>query len=209
MNAPELNALATVAVVHLVATAMPGPNILLVLRTAISRSRRDAGTLIIGIAVGDAIWAVAAMFGVSVVFAELTWLYHLVRVIGACYLVFLGVQAWRSAGDDLGIVDATPGNAFRVGLLANATNPKTVIFFGSVFASTLPPRASMGVRATVIAVIVANALWFHLVFALLCSHSRIQHAIRQAKFWIDRITGALLATLGVTALLSGILDLVR
>lgn len=203
MNALELNALVTVAAVHLVATAMPGPNILLVLRTAISRPRRDVGALILGIAVSDAVWALAAMFGVSVLFAEVTWLYHLVRVVGACYLVFLGVQTWRGAGEALVAVDAEPGSAFRMGLLANFTNPKSVIFFGSVFASALPLQASMGLRAGVIAVIVANALWFHAVFALLCSHSRMQHLIRQAKRWIDRITGALLAILGVATLLSG------
>jgi len=203
MNAPGIITLVTVAVVHLAATAMPGPNILLVLRTAISRSRRDVGALIIGITVSDAVWALAAMSGVSIMFAEMTWLYHLLRVVGAGYLVFLGVETWRSAGDDLGTVDAKPGSAFRMGLLANATNPKTVIFFGSVFASTLPQQTAIGLRAGIIAVIVFNALWFHAIFALLCTHSRTQQVIRRAKFLIDRMTGALLAILGVATLLSG------
>src|SRR5687767_6842228 len=96
-----MNALITIAIVHLVATAMPGPNVLLVLRTAISRPRRDAFALTLGIAVSDAVWAVAAMVGLGVVFAELTWLYDLVRIVGACYLVFLGVQTWRGAREVL------------------------------------------------------------------------------------------------------------
>jgi threonine/homoserine/homoserine lactone efflux protein len=196
-----MDALITIAVVHLIATAMPGPNVLLVLRTAISRPRRDVGALIAGIAVSDATWALAAMVGISVVFAEMTWLYQLVRLVGAAYLIVLGVQTWRGARADLGDVDAKPGNAFRVGLLANFTNPKTVVFFGSVFASALPMQASLGLRAGVIAVMVINALWFHAVFALLCSHPRIQQVIRQAKTQIDRVTGALLAIFGVTILL--------
>jgi threonine efflux protein len=192
-----MNALITIAVVHLIATAMPGPNVLLVLRAAISRPRRDVGALIVGIAVSDATWAVAAMVGISVVFAEMTWLYQLVRWVGAGYLVFLGVQTWRGASAGLEEVDAKPGNAFRVGLLANFTNPKTVVFFGSVFASALPVQASLGLRAGVVAVMVVNALWFHAVFAVLCSHPRMQQVIRRAKTWIDRVTGALLTIFGI------------
>jgi threonine efflux protein len=203
MNAVNMNALIAIAVVHLIATAMPGPNVLLVLRTAISRPRRDVGALIAGIAVSDATWALAAMIGISVVFAEVTWLYHLVRLVGAGYLVFLGVQTWRGARDELVEADAKPGNAFRVGLLANFTNPKTVVFFASVFASTLPMQPSLGLRAGVIAVMIINALWFHAVFALLCSHRPIQQVIKRGKTWIDRVTGALLTAFGIAILLQG------
>jgi len=203
MNILEIHALVAVAVVHWVATAMPGPNVLLVLRTAITRSRRDVGALILGIAVSDGLWAVAAMIGLSVLFARTPWLYQLVRVGGAGYLVYLGVETWRSAADELAEVDTKPGNAFGTGLLANFTNPKTVVFFASIFASTLPLRPSLGLRAGVIVVMVFNAVWFHGLLALLCSQPRMQQLLRRIKQRLDRVTGALLAAFGITILLPG------
>jgi threonine efflux protein len=195
-----LEVLIGVTVVHLVATAIPGPNVLLVMRAAMTRSRRDGLAIAVGIAVSDAIWVLTAIIGLSTLFGHVAWLYTCVRVLGGLYLVFLGIQTWRSARHHAEIAAAQPDrNAFgslSTGLMTNLTNPKSAIFFGSVFATTLPLGAPPWVWVTVVVIIVINALWWHSTLTVLFSLTPVRSAYRRAKAWCDRALGGVLTSLG-------------
>lgn len=196
----HLEALIGVAAVHLVATAIPGPNVLLVIRAAMTRSRRDGLAITVGIAVSDVIWALTAIAGLTTLFEHVAWLYTCVRVLGGLYLVYLGIQTWRSARCHPEISAAQPGESSSgslcTGLMTNLTNPKSVIFFGSVFATTLPLGAPPWVWVTVIIIILINALWWHSTLAVLFSLAPARGAYRRVKAWCDRVLGGLLSSFG-------------
>jgi RhtB (resistance to homoserine/threonine) family protein len=196
-----LAALGGVAAVHLAATAIPGPTNLVVISAAISRNRRAGLATTVGVASGDVVWATAAMAGLSVVLATLTWLATGLRIAGGAYLIYLGVRAWLAARQPLTEQRATaPADirrAYRRGLMTNLTNPKSVVFFGSVFAATLPPGTPAWVRAAAVTVVAANALWWHASLTAVFSLGRTHRAYRRARSWIDRITGGILAAFGI------------
>jgi threonine/homoserine/homoserine lactone efflux protein len=190
--------LAMVAVVHLTATAVPGPTTFVVIRVALTRSRRAAAGAAVGIMLADAGWALAAMAGISVVFARYPGLYRALEVTGGAYLLYLAARTWRSARRALtsDIRLATGRSTFAAGALTNLTNPKSVVFFGSIFAAVLPPGTPLSLRIAAVGVVAINALSWHLMLGCAFSMPRAHQIYRPLKPAIDRITAALMAAFG-------------
>ena len=145
--------------IWIVALVSPGPDALLVAQTAASAGRRDGFACAAGIGAGMAVWSAAALCGLATLFAEAAWLYRLVVLAGAAYLVVTGLRMLAAArrGDGHGTeepgIDALhPGAfvAFRRGLLTNLSNPKAAVLFASVFAVTLPPHTGLGLGTSLV-----------------------------------------------------------
>ena len=194
--------LASVAALHLAATAIPGPTTLVVADIAVRTNRRMGLAATTGVACADTAWAVAAMTGISVTLATLTWLGTSLRIVGGGYLVYLGARTWLAARRPPPA--GHPGHqldgrlaALRRGLAANLANPKSAIFFASIFAATLPPHDPVWVRAAAVAIVTINALWWHAALAVLLSRRRAHRAYQKGKHWADRITGGLLTSFGL------------
>lgn len=177
--------------------ASPGPNVLLVARTAMSDSRSAALAAAAGVTCGAVLLASAAAFGLGVLVEQAGWLRTALQVAGGAYLVFLGLQTWRSAGEPLRIGGAGERSSahFRRGLLTNLSNPKAAVFFGSVLAPTLGSADWVAVAA--IGLIALDALVWHSLLAVLFARRRVQQGYARAKSGIDRVVGAALGLLGL------------
>ena len=116
-------------------SASPGPNGLLALTHGALHGSRKTLNTIVGGAVGFVVIIALSMFGIGALLqSSLTWLVVL-KWLGGAYLVYLGVQVWRSPPIDLepskGPAVATPWVMFRQGALSALTNPKAVLFFAA------------------------------------------------------------------------------
>jgi threonine/homoserine/homoserine lactone efflux protein len=127
----------------------PGPDTALTIRNALLGGRRSAAGTALGVAVGQATWTLAASAGVSALLAASRPAFLALRIIGAGYLVWLGLTSLRAAlrGSEARTRGGTasPRRAFRQGLVSNLGNPKMAVFFtsllpqfGSSFFSLLP-----------------------------------------------------------------------
>jgi RhtB (resistance to homoserine/threonine) family protein len=197
--------LAGFALVHLLAVASPGPTFLVVARTAASGSRCAALLAALAVGIGAVIWAVAALLGLQALLARFEWLYLALRIAGGLYLVWLGIQIFRHAGHGDAAVAALaagttalpPARVFREALMVQLSNPKVAVFFGSVFLTLLPADAPGWTDIAVVAIVFADEfVWFALV-ALLFSGGAVRRAWRHAQVWIERLTGGVLAALGM------------
>ncbi|MFO1227569.1 LysE family translocator [Roseateles sp.] len=116
-----------------VLTLTPGPDNLMVLSTGLARGRRAGMAFGLGCGLGCLSHTLLAVLGVSALLAASPLAFAGLRLLGGAYLVWMGVQAWRHAGRvALGSGDssaASLGQLFAKGLLANAINPKVVLFF--------------------------------------------------------------------------------
>ena len=206
---PNSSALLTVAALHTVVLVIPGPDVLLVSRLAVSRSRRAGLLAGAGVVGGISCWAALALLGINVLFQHFGWIHGLIRVAGGLYLLFMAFTLWRSSLRPTGPADPAPElratgdlGAFRSGFLTNIANPKAAIFFGSVFANVLPAHSSGGLKLGAFAVMmVLSLLWFALV-ALGMSTARLQAAYLRARRSIDRVAGSLMAGFGALLLAS-------
>lgn len=196
-----LSHLLAIAVFWTIAAVIPGPNFLMVARTAVVHSRSAALRATAGIGVGTATWGLAAFFGVHVLFTVVPWLYAGLKMAGGIYLVWVGVRLlWQSfAAEDAAAGPPSVisnGAAFRLGFATNMANPKSAAFAASLFAVTLPPEPAFDLGLMAVAAMVAISLvWYALVSVVFASR-RISGAYGRFRRWLDRIAGVIFAGFG-------------
>lgn len=205
-------ALAGLAVVHLLAVASPGPSTVLVIQTAAVSGRRAGLLAAFAMMLGALVWAAAALFGLQVLFARFEWLYLAFRIAGALYLIYLAYMLLRHAGAPLPEADPSAANpsAVRAGawqgflkaLLLQLSNPKVMVFMGSIFISLLPAQPPSWMDATVLAIVAVNEFTWFALLALLFSGGAARAFYRRTKLWLDRLMGGVLGLLGARLLVS-------
>src|SRR5436309_6332294 len=119
--------LAGIGAVHLVAAVSPGPGFVTATSVSVAQRRGVAIAAALGLAGAAILWACAASIGMHTLL-EATELYRWLQIAGGAYLAWLGIEAWRHAGDPApDAAAATPimsaWAAFRLGLATNLANP--------------------------------------------------------------------------------------
>ena len=191
----------TVAGVWLVTVLSPGPNFLATIHMTVVRSRRAGLLVVAGISVGTTLWATASLVGLGLLFQTTAWLYQLVKVAGAAYLIFLGLRLILTAkhtGSHLGAASIMADRgAFRRGLLTDLSNPKAAAFFTSLFAVSVPPAAPLWYDVTIVALVVAIAAGWYAVVALAAGLQPVVVMYRKAGRALAYLTGAVFMGLGI------------
>jgi len=117
---------------------VPGPSLLFTIGRALTVGRRDALLSVVGNALGIVTQVLAIAVGLGAVVAASAHAYTVLKVVGAAYVVWLGVQAIRHRGDARAALEGIdpasrrPAHALRslrVGFTVGLTNPKTIVFF--------------------------------------------------------------------------------
>jgi threonine/homoserine/homoserine lactone efflux protein len=134
VSAGQVAAFAAAALVLIV---IPGPGVLFVIGRALAHGRRTALLSVAGHAAGNWVVAVCVALGVGTVVESSAAVFTAVRLAGAAYLVWLGVQAFRDRGSLAGVLEGAAAprgdvRAAREGLVVGVTNPKAVILFVAV-----------------------------------------------------------------------------
>jgi len=170
----------------------PGPDTALVVRNTLFGGRANGVRTAAGIVTGIATWTLAASAGVAAVVAASHPLFAAIRIAGAAYLVWLGIQSFRGHVRDE--IVHRPGSGYRQGLLSNLGNPKMLVFFTSLlpqFATGFAGLAGYGMLFCAM-----GAAWLT-GYALVVARARgviLRPRIRRA---IDRMTGAALVAFGL------------
>jgi len=128
----DQSTLVTYLVILLGFVFIPGPAVLLTLARATSCGTKVGISTGLGIAFGDLIHTLMAVFGLSAVILTSAFLFNLIKYAGAAYLVYLGIRAilektGLQAGP--GAIRIEPGQAFRQAIVAEVLNPKSALFF--------------------------------------------------------------------------------
>ena len=195
-----LSALLSFAAVAALLTIVPGLDTAYVLRTAIVGGRRPAFAAALGIGTGSLVWGAAAAVGVSALLTASTVAYTALRVAGAVYLVWLGVQMIRRATPATPESDGEHGawRAWRRGILTCLLNPKVGAFYLAVIPQFLPEQAPPLLMGLALALVhnVEGMLWFT---ALILAAHGVRGWLRRPAVHraIDRITGTALIGFGV------------
>ncbi|WP_462418263.1 LysE family translocator [Kytococcus sp. Marseille-QA3725] len=205
------DALVSFALVAAVLTVTPGLDLALVLRAALRDGRRAAAATGMGVCAGILAWAVAAAVGVSALLAASATAFTVLKLVGAVYMVYLGLRMlWGvfrgNHAVDLDAVPSTRGGAvehFRRGLLTNLLNPK----IGAFYVALLPQFMADGVEPALMGLLLSSvhvaetSLFFGLVIVG-------AHAVRgllqkpAAQRAVDGVTGTVLVAFGARLALS-------
>ncbi|MGJ9419945.1 LysE family translocator [Massilia sp. CMS3.1] len=190
-------------------TASPGPDNLMVLGLGMSKGRQQGMVFGLGCALGCLSHTFLAVIGVSAIIAASPTAFTLLRIGGGLYLVWLGIGALRSTGGQSAASAKEPSQSLRSlfmkGLLANAINPKVVLFFLSLL-----PQFVIAAHGNVPGQMLALGLTFTLqaaiLFGLLGYFAGSVGAWLERKpgagKWLDRLAGTVFIALGAKLILS-------
>ena len=188
----------------LLLTASPGPDNLMVLGLGMSKGRKQGMVFGLGCALGCLSHTFLAVIGVSAIIAASPTAFTALRIGGGLYLVWLGIGALRSQGGQSAAHAQAPAqslkNLFMKGLLANAINPKVVLFFLSLLPQFVI-AANGNVPGQMLALGVTFTVQAAILFGLLGYFAGAVGAWLERKpgagKWLDRLAGTVFIALGV------------
>ena len=128
---PDPGTLAVFALASLLLAVVPGPAVLYIVAQSIHGGRRAGVVSAVGIASGGLVHVLAAVVGLSALLATSAEAFTVVKIVGAVYLVWLGLRTILSADDRIGgrAAERTLARTYRQGVVVNVLNPKTALFF--------------------------------------------------------------------------------
>ena len=141
-----LTAVTTFSLAAALIVLLPGPDTLVTVRALVRGGRRQAVWTALGIETGLVVWVVVAVLGLSAVLRASEVAYLILRLVGAAYLVWLGVQALRSSRSPAVAPPARGGllgSGYRAGLLTDLLNPKVGVFFVTFLPGFVPSGRSV------------------------------------------------------------------
>lgn len=187
-------------------TVSPGPDMALVARRAISDGWRRASVTSAGIVTGLLVHATASAVGISAILVRSATAFTVLKILGACYLVVLGILSFRAARRtahelaDRGLVERPPRRArasFAQGLLNNVLNPKPALFYLAFVPQFVQPDDPV---VPLIAILVAIHILVSIVWLVTWAWLVSRATGVLAPWWratLQRVTGAVLVALGL------------
>jgi RhtB (resistance to homoserine/threonine) family protein len=204
MMTANIVTLATIGFVQLLAVMSPGPSFLVTARTAVAHSRAEGIKVALGLGAGTIVWSAAALLGLNLLFRQFHWLFIGMKVAGALFLLWIAFQIFRHAADPVEMNERATDEIGRSpllrGFLTQISNPKVVVFFGSIFVAMLPSEVPGWMIAARIAIVTMNEIVWYSLVSLFFGSSPVRRSYLLAKRWIDRVTGAFLGLLGLRLL---------
>jgi threonine/homoserine/homoserine lactone efflux protein len=182
-------------------TITPGADMALVARSALARGRRAALSTTGGIVTGLLVWGTASAAGVAALLAASATAHDVLRLVGAVYLVWLGVRTLLGAGGRPP-AGRDPGvgarSAYLTGLASNLANPKIVVFYSTVLPGFVPEGADvLGWSLLLAGIHAAMGLVWLSAYAWALDRARGVLERRGVRRALDRATGAVLVGLGL------------
>ena len=181
----------------------PGVDTMLVLKNAIRAGSGPGWATTLGILAGTLVHALVSALGLSIIVARSETLFHVIKALGALYLVWLGVQAIRTAGHRAGTIETGQRrvvirDAFMEGLVTNLLNPKVAVFYIAFLPQFISAQDPVLARSLLLACIHngLSLLWLG-GLVMLVSRGRRWIDRREVQQWLSRLSGVILIGLGL------------
>ena len=185
-----------------VVAATPGVDTALVTKNALIHGRRAALLTALGVNAGIAVWTTASAFGLGALLHRSETLFTTVRLVGAAYLVALGVQAvwwsWRRGHPVAAVAPPSRRSPFVQGILSNLLNPKIAVFFTSFLPQFVSPDGPVLGQLLLLGALF-NLLGVAWLVGCAVFVSRAGDALRRPRVRaaLERLTGCVLIALGL------------
>lgn len=185
---------------------VPGPSLLFTIGRALTVGRREALLSVVGNAIGVVAQVGLVALGLGAIVAASATAYTVIKVLGAGYVIWLGIQAIRHRSDARrAMADASPvrrGHPVRIGFTVGATNPKTIVFFVAFLPQFIDPSGPVAVQTVALGLVFGLlAVTSDSIWALAAGAARTWFARRPAR--LDALSatgGTMMIGLGATML---------
>ncbi len=189
--------LVSVFAIFIPALILPGPDFIGVVRSSMTRGARAGLLTAVGVSIGLGFYATLGLAGLSAVLVRFEWLAWLIRIAGGAYLIYLGIKLLFAKPETVELNgQARGGSPLLFGLGVTLTNPKAIVLFASVFATSVTAATPGWLMATMIALVMASSLIWYSIVSLFMSSAPVMRSFGRARHWIERMAGACFILIG-------------
>ena len=176
----------------LMVMASPGPATLAIAGASMASGRRQGLATALGVMTGSVMWSVLAAFGLGAVMVSNAWVFGILKYLGAAYLLFLAFKSAASAArpqktEVAAIAQASFGTAYAKGLALHLTNPKAILFFGSLYSIGIPVGTPFHSLFTIIALLGLMAACIFLGYGIVFSSPAIVRGYTRMRRGFDGV----------------------
>lgn len=186
--------------------ASPGPGVFATIARALASGFSSAAALVFGIVLGDIVFLILAIYGLSSLAEFLGSFFTFVKYAGGMYLIWLGLQIWRShanVGPANGVQELSWRKSFISGLSITLANPKVIFFYLGFLPTFVNLTTLTGVDILAICFVVISVLGTVLLsYAFLASRTRSFFDSASNRKILDRCSGGVMITAGTAILLA-------
>jgi len=193
----------------LIGLMTPGPNVLAVIGTSMSRGRPSGAALAMGVAAGSLTWGLLTAMGLSALLAAYADALVLLKILGGLYLLWLGIKAFRAAASKMDMEAQTAMNGrngapafFLRGLTIQLTNPKAALIWVAIMSLALRDGAPLWVGLSVAGGTFVLSLAGHLGYAVAFSTPFMVRGYARARRWVQAALGTFFCFAGIKLLTS-------
>lgn len=201
-DAPSL---LTLALIHIIGVISPGPNALIVIRNAMHE--RKLGFITgLGIMPVGIIWASLSMFGVGKIIKEIPQLSSVLYALCGSYLIWLGIKLVHGSFKRFTLNNIHSGKkpsareAFVAGFISNLTNPKSIVYWMSVFVATNSTELEPLLKIVAVIFLPITTLIWYCFLSMMVSNRFTQNYLQNQRHWIDRVAGIVITGFGINLL---------
>lgn len=205
----------TVVVAHFIALVSPGPDFLLVVKSAVRNRKSVAVGVALGIASANGIHIGLCILGVGAILSASLVAMTVFKLIGGAFLIYVAWQALRSKKSDYAFIakgseelavvaQSTFLKEFFTGFISGISNPKNILFYLSLFSVVLTSDIGIGLK-------LGLGLWMTLLVFLwnafiiyILSQEKVKSVFARFAFYVDKLAGTVLGLIGVKLLASAL-----
>lgn len=188
--------------IHLLAVSSPGPDFVMVVKNALTYSRKIGVYTALGIGSGIIVHIVYTFLGIGLLIKEIPALFDLIKYIGGIYIVYMGIMSIRSNSNNKVVhegekVAISNFKAYRIGFLTNALNPKASLFFLSLFTLMVKPDTNPYVLSILGVLLVLQTTGWFILISYFFTQEKIQKRYFQYERTINVVFGVVLILLAI------------
>jgi len=204
----------TVAIAHFLALLSPGPDFVLVVKSAIKNGPKKSIGVAAGIANANALYIALCLIGVGRLLASSVFIMIALKVAGGVFLIYLAVMALRAKKNDYKDLEASENQThqsettflkeFITGFMSGILNPKNLLFYLSLFTVVLTNDVNFGFKVGLGVWMTSVVFVWDLSVIYVLSRDNVRHKFSKLAYYIDKCTGAILGLIGFTIVKSAL-----
>ncbi|MFM6981463.1 MAG: LysE family translocator [Microbacteriaceae bacterium] len=200
----ETAAIAAIALAMTMGIVSPGPSVLMVASTSVSKGRAAGLWAALGMGCGGLFFSLSALVGLYTILATVPWLFVALKVAGGAYLVYIGVRMWRGSRKPMpfSVTEGSDRAPLWQAVMTQISNPKTAIVYGGVFSAFMPQHPTVMFYLVIPPILFSLEVIWYAVVSLVFSSAGPRAAYARAKTAIDRVASLVMAGLGVRLVFS-------
>ncbi|MDA3917383.1 MAG: LysE family translocator [Deltaproteobacteria bacterium] len=190
------------AIAIFVLALTPGPGVFAIISRSLASGFKTTLVMIVGCITGDIIFLLFAIMGMSAIAQTMGTLFLLVKIVGAAYLIFLGIKIWISKPVPVNQQQINGKKAVRYGnylsgLGITLSNPKVILFYCGFLPTFMDLPSMTGFDIIIVTTVLAMVLSVVLIsYAYLASSARLFFSSTRSVKWLNRTAGTVMISAG-------------